>query len=347
MHWTQYTVVAQADGASPRPARRFTPAGFLAWVVAQRAEAREVHSCYEAGAFGYVLHRKLVALGIKNVVVRPRDWDEYHKKVKTDRRDALALCGMLERHLAGNTEALCVIRVPSEAEEQSRGQTRQRDSLVKDRGRIGNRGLGTARYYGFDLPARWWRPRAFVRLAGELPAHLYETLARWQALLLEMDRQIAALTALIEAAASAGERPAGVGALTAGTLDREAGEWRRFQNRREVASYTGLIPGEHSSGASHRQGAITKHGNRRMRTAAIETAWRLLRFQPGYHAVKRLGPALQQARLRGQSARRRKLLVALARQFVVDWWRLRTGRASPAQLGLRLAHPPPVPVASP
>jgi hypothetical protein len=54
-----------------------------------------------------------------------------------------------------------------------------------------------------------------------------------------------------------------------------------------------------------------------MRTAAIETAWRLLRFQPGYHAVKRLGPALQEARLRGQSARR------------------------------RLAHPPPVPAASP
>jgi hypothetical protein len=40
-----------------------------------------------------------------------------------------------------------VIRVPTEAEEQSRGQTRQRDSLVKDRGRIGNPGPGTVRYY--------------------------------------------------------------------------------------------------------------------------------------------------------------------------------------------------------
>jgi transposase len=152
---------------------------------------------------------------------------------------------------------------------------------------------------------------------------------------------------LIEAAADGDGRPAGVGALTAGTLDREAVEWRRFRNRRQVASYTGLIPGEHSSGASHRQGSITKHGNRRLRTAAIETAWRLLRFQPDYRLVQRLGPALQEARLRGQSARRRKLLVALARQFVVDWWRLRTGRVSPAQLGLRLAPPAPVPDGSP
>ena len=71
-----------------------------------------------------MLHRRLEALGANNVVVRPRNWDEYGKKVKNDQRDALALCGMLDRHLAGNTVALCVIRVPSEAEEQSRGQSR-------------------------------------------------------------------------------------------------------------------------------------------------------------------------------------------------------------------------------
>jgi hypothetical protein len=84
-----------------------------------------------------------------------------------------------------------------------------------------------------------------------------------------------------------------------------------------------------------------------MRTAAIEPAWRLLRFQPDYHLVQHLGPALQEARLRGQSARRRKLLAALARQFVVDWWRLRIDRASSAQLGLRLAPPATVADASP
>jgi len=33
--------------------------------------------CYEAGPFGYSLHRKLTALGVTNFVVRPRDWDKY------------------------------------------------------------------------------------------------------------------------------------------------------------------------------------------------------------------------------------------------------------------------------
>ncbi|OAM91789.1 hypothetical protein AW736_01735, partial [Termitidicoccus mucosus] len=174
VHWAQYVVVAQYDDASPRPARRFTPESFVEWVKARLGDAQEVNSCYEAGAFDYVLHRRQEALGVRNMVVRPRNWDQYGKKVKTDQRDALALCGMLDRYLAGNTETLCVIRVPSESEERSRGQTRQRDSLVSDRGRMSNRGLSTARYYGYDLPkdggGRWrssvWRrscPNTFTR----------------------------------------------------------------------------------------------------------------------------------------------------------------------------------------
>ena len=35
----------------------------------------------------YRLHREVPALGIANYAVRPRDWDEYGKKVKTDNRD--------------------------------------------------------------------------------------------------------------------------------------------------------------------------------------------------------------------------------------------------------------------
>jgi transposase len=163
VHWAQYAVVAQFDGASPHPAQRFTPSGFFEWVKGYLDDAKKVHSCYEVGAFGYVLHRKLVALGVCNLVLRPRKRDEKGKKQKPDQRDALALCGMLDRYICGNTEALAVIRVPSEEEEQSRWKTRQRGSLVSDRGRVSNQGLSNARHYEFDLPDQWWRPRAFNR----------------------------------------------------------------------------------------------------------------------------------------------------------------------------------------
>ena len=338
VHWAQYTVVAQFDGASPRPAQRFTPSAFVEWVKEHLDDAHEVHSCYEAGAFGYVLHRKLVALGVRNLVVRPRNWDEYGKKQKTDQRDALALCGMLDRYICGNTEALAVIRVPCEKEEQLRSQTRQRGNLVSDRGRVSNQGLSNARYYGFDLPDQWWRPRAFKRLADELPAPLYELLGRLQAVLLVFDEQIGALGKLIEAARPE-KLPTGMGALTAEVIDREVGDWNRFKNRRQVAGYTGLIPSENSSGEGHKQGSISKHGNPRVRHLLVEAVWRLLQFQPDYKPIKRLLPILRDCKLRGQSARRRKLIVALARLFAIDWWRIRTGRVNPADLGLQMSWP--------
>ena len=56
----------------------------------------------------------------KQVVVRPRNWDEYGKKVKTDQRDAQALTECLSRYVSGNKSALCVVRVPSEEEERRR-----------------------------------------------------------------------------------------------------------------------------------------------------------------------------------------------------------------------------------
>src|ERR1039457_2730087 len=111
-HCGEYVVVRQIGGTSPPPPQRFSPEGFIAWVAKQVKLADEVHCCYEAGPFGFVLHRQLEKLGVKNLVVRPRNWDEYGKKVKTDRRDALALLSCLDRYLAGNREALTVIRVP-------------------------------------------------------------------------------------------------------------------------------------------------------------------------------------------------------------------------------------------
>src|SRR5215471_14550874 len=84
VHADSYRVVRQLDHATPQPAQKFTPKDFLVWAQKQLGQAQAVYSCYEAGPFGYGLHRQLTALGIENVVVRPQDWDEHHKGVKTD-----------------------------------------------------------------------------------------------------------------------------------------------------------------------------------------------------------------------------------------------------------------------
>ncbi len=76
-----------------------------------------------------MLHRQLVALGIRNVVVQPMCLDERHTGVNHDKSDALALAQRLKRYVAGNTRALALVRVPSPEEQQRRAFSRQREQL--------------------------------------------------------------------------------------------------------------------------------------------------------------------------------------------------------------------------
>jgi transposase len=338
VHWREHVVVRQIDGTSPQPAQRFAPEAFVAWVAKQVQQADVVHCCYEAGPFGFVLHRRLVGLGVKNLVVRPRNWDEYGKKVKTDRRDALALVSCLDRYVAGNTEALTSIRVPTEAEEQSRSVSRQREQLLEHRKRLAAQELSCARYYGHDLPDEWWRPKKFEALRAELPEFLFALLESVQRIALLVHEELAVHSTVVESAQTQ-ELPTGLGALTAQILDREIGDWSRFKNRRQVASYTGLVPSEHSSGERRQRGAITKHGNPRVRHILIEASWRLQQFQPDYRALTLRQAAFDSAKRQGDKAARKKLCVGLARQFIVDWWRIRMGRTTPAKLGLQMSWP--------
>jgi hypothetical protein len=47
VHWRDYVVVRQIDGAAPQPAQRFTPDAFVAWAAKQVQQADVVHCCYE------------------------------------------------------------------------------------------------------------------------------------------------------------------------------------------------------------------------------------------------------------------------------------------------------------
>ena len=133
IHKTKYVVIRQIDNQAAQSPQSFSPSEFLVWVQRQRLLAKRVVSCYEAGCFGFVLHRKLAEVGVENFVVRPRNWDEYGSSVKTDARDARELCGHLDRYLAGNERALCVVNVPTEEQEQERSLSRQRETLAKER----------------------------------------------------------------------------------------------------------------------------------------------------------------------------------------------------------------------
>ena len=64
----------------------------------------------------------------------------------------------------------------------------------------------------------------------------------------------------------------GVGPITALAFVLTIGDVTRFPRGKQVASYLGLIPREHSSGGRQRLGAISKQGNRFLRMLLVEAA---------------------------------------------------------------------------
>ena len=337
VHLGIYVVVRIIDGGTPQPAQRFTPAEFLVWCAKQLTLAEQVFTCYEAGAFGYILHRRLKEMGITNYVIRPRDWDEYGKKVKTDKRDALAMALCLDRYVSGNREAFCVVRVPTEAEEQKRSVSRQRESLQQEKQRLAAQGRSHALYYGGHLQGEWWREAAWKKTSQKLPAIVVNLLEPLRRLLAVVEAELKVRTQELEAAAPEA-LPVGLGELTSQILEREVADWSRFQNRRQVASYTGLCPREDTSSDRRFQGAINKHGNRRLRPVLVAGAWRLVVFQPEYRPVKKWRAVLLDKK--SGSGRRKKIIIAIARIFAVDWWRSRTVRCTAEALGLKLQPAP-------
>jgi transposase len=330
VHAQSYRVVRQIDHATPQPAQKFTPKAFLLWARKQLTQAETVYSCYEAGPLGYGLHRDLEAMGIHNVVVRPQNLDEHHKGVKTDKTDALALVQRLDRHLLGNLKALAIVRVPTPQQELARSQSRLREQLLSHRLRFEAQGRSLLLLNGIQTKGRWWQESSWWLLASQLPAALLELLTVLRQLLLAVQEQLEAQTRKVEALAKPQVR--GVGALTSQILEREILDWNRFENRRQVASLTGMCPGVRASGNKTRSGPITKHGNQRIRTALVELAWRTLRFQPQYPPLQRWKLVLGNPQ--ASAAARKKAIVAVGRRLAIDLWRINTGRATAQKLGL-------------
>jgi transposase len=333
VHQDFYVVVEQVGGTNPKPAQRFGKQAFLHWAAKLKEKnGVQVHAVYEACGFGFTLQRQLSGLGIHCHVVCPQKLDEQNKRVKTDGLDAKALALKLDRFVQGNREALAIVRVPTEEEERSRAIHRQREQLVGARKRLEAQGRSLMVNHGLDPVQNWWKPRTFAALP--VPQWIRELLENSQPILLALEQKIAALTLQLQSAA-APNQPRGLGKMTSVIIDREIGDWHRFNNRRQIGSYTGLCPGEYSSGNTRLQSCVTKHGNPRLRAALVELAWRLVRFQPNYKPIIKWRQILAKGAL-ATGAARKKAIVAVARQLAVDLWRIKTGRLTAEQLGLNI-----------
>src|SRR5205807_4165359 len=172
VHQDFYVVVKQEGGTNPKPAQRFAKGAFLHWAAKLQSQGGESYAVYEACGFGFSLQRQLRVLGIECYVVCPQKLDERNKRVKTDGLDAKALCLKLDRFVQGNREALAIVRIPTQEEEQKRAIHRQREQLVKARKQLEAQGRSLMVNHGFEPTTNWWKPRTFALL--QAPAWMKE-----------------------------------------------------------------------------------------------------------------------------------------------------------------------------
>jgi transposase len=344
VHKRDYKVCRQIGDQNIQPAQVFSPEEAFDWALKQREAGERVVFCYEAGFSGFSLARRLKAQGVEPVVMCPQRLDERCRRVNTDRRDVRAIASRLDRYLAGNTEALVPVRIPSELEEDQRAIARQRAQMLKARKQFEAQGRSLLTFKGLACPAGWWRGGQATwertKQAQSWPAPLIDLLEAYRRMALAANQEVEALTEQLEKAAKAhlppsmAGLPEGFGALSLEILRREVCDWKRFKNRRQVGSFFGMCAAESSSGQQQIQGSITKTGNAAIRHCLIEIAWRVLSFQPEYWVVKKFGPRIEPTKPR--SVQRKKLIVAMARQIGVDLWRLYTQQTTVEKLGLRI-----------
>ena len=325
-----YDAARKVDNLAVGPAMKFrSETELLLYVIKQLELAEEVVVAYEAGPMGYGLYRKVSELGAKCIVCAADSSQQKSKRRKNNRIDARSLTGNLFNFSNGNKAALQLVRVPTEGQEQGRAVSRQHDQLVEERRRLGAQGNALLLSQGFGSRKNWWRPKAFSELSRMLPGWIVELLENWVDLLRALDEKICRAKVALAKRCS-GPRPKGAGAASLAQLQSEVLDWELYGNRRKIACLAGMVPSEWSTGDSQRRGSITKVGVPAIRRIITEMVWRIILFQPQYHAVQKW-----QEILKGPNkALKKKAVIAIGRQLIVDLWRLQTGKASAEELKL-------------
>jgi transposase len=306
-----------------------------------------VRVAYEAGPTGFGLYRHVIAAGIDCEVVAPglvptRPGD----RVKTDRRDARRLAAL---HASG---LLTGIFVPSRELEALRDLVRAREDARLDRMRARHRLGKFCLRHDRRMPTTCWgvTRRAWLgRQAFELPGQ-QEAFDDYLFAVDQVDRRIAVLESEIARIAADGPHTEligrlrclrGIDTLTAVGVVCEVGDFHRFKSAEQFMSFVGLVPSEHSSGESRRQGSITKAGSAHARRLLVEAAWNGRRRPTvGYELARRhrdQDPAIierawrcQQRlhhrwrRMAGRGKPHQKIVVACARELAGFIWAIAT-----------------------
>ena len=267
---------------------------------------------YEAGPTGFGLYRALNGVGVRCVVAAPSKLQRPPgDRVKTDAKDAVHLARLLR------LGEITAVTVPTVDQEAARDLVRARDDCRGDLMRARHRLSKLLLRHGFvysggqawtGVHDQWLRRQRFDHRATTMAFESgYEAVTAITARRGRLEKAIAELAAGSEFTPIVHRLGClrGIATLTAFALAVEIGDWNRFTGA-SIASFVGLVPSEHSSGASRVQGSITKTGNTHVRRLLVEAAWHHRpAYRPGKVMRDRWDLADPAARARGDAGNRR------------------------------------------
>ena len=248
------------------------------------------YSAYECGFSGYHHHRKLLELGIHNIVINPADLPVTDKE-KINKRDPVD-SRRISRAL--QTNQLTGIHVFNPRHEQFRSLYRMRWRAAKEHRRVKNRIRSFLYYYGIVVPKElnpdywttaflnWLRQLQLQSEAGTLALnYLLIAFDTSKAQVLQVTRHLRQQVKLYYG--NIYKRLVtvpGIGPINAMCLIAEIGDMSRFKSSKQLASFVGLIPRSHQSGGKDPNCSLTYRNNKYLRSALVEAAWMALRYDP-------------------------------------------------------------------
>ncbi len=246
----------------------------------KRLGSDDISCCYEAGPSGYALQRHLMGMEVKCAVIAPSLIPcKPGERIKTDSRDSKKLAELFKADL------LTEVHPPTPEQEAARDVTRAREDAKKDllsaRHRLSKMLLRHGYIYrdgnNWTLKHRSWLKR--LRFGHTEGRSVFDN---YLLAIEQIEERVKNLEQCVDELAQSPEYAErvgwlrclrGVDTLTAMIILSELHDPRRFSTPRELMSYLGLTPSEHSSGTRRRQGGITKTGNSHVRRALVESAW--------------------------------------------------------------------------
>ena len=285
VHKKSYYVTAVSDKQIVKKDRLLADPHLLIEYCKNKFKGAEVSVAYEAGFCGFSLHRVLAGAGIQNRIVHPAGIEvAVRERVKNDRRDSEKIATQLaEGKLRG-------IHIPTVEREGFREISRLREDFVCKRNKVSAQIKSFLHRQGLfsEIDDKGLRKKKIMalmerKLSEDLSFTLRKLCEEW----LYLNEQIEKIKERLEKQAEGDPLEMiynslpGVGATIARILANELGDMSQFSNEKQLFSYTGLTPREHSSGEHRWLGHISRQGKALVRKMLVQAAWKAVGIDKG------------------------------------------------------------------